>query len=124
MAVYVALAIGGILGVYARYWLTLLIQNVFGQGFPLATLSVNVLGSFLLAFLFVETLERIALPPALRTGILTGGLGAFTTFSTFMMEAMLLIEDGQTGKALLYLALSIALGLGAAFAGLYMARNL
>jgi len=124
MAVYIALAIGGTLGVFARYWLTQVIQTVFGHAFPLATLSINVLGSFLLAFLFVETLERVSLSPALRTGILTGGLGAFTTFSTFMMEAMLLVEDGQTGKAVLYLALSVGLGLAAAFGGVYVARNL
>lgn len=123
MATYIALAIGGILGVYARYGLTRLIQSLYGQGFPLATLIVNLLGTFLLAFLFVLTLERVTISPAVRTGIMTGGLGAFTTFSTFIMEALILIEGGQTGKAALYLALSVGLGVAVAFGAVYIARN-
>lgn len=123
MLTYFSLAIGGILGCWARYGLTQVIQAFFGRNFPLATLCVNVLGSFVLAFLFVLTLERVVVSPVVRTGMLTGGLGAFTTFSTFMMEALLLVEEGETGKAVLYLALSLALGLSAAFAGVALARN-
>lgn len=123
MATYLALAIGGILGVYARYGLTRFIQSFYGQDFPLATLIVNLLGTFLLAFVFIQTLERVTISPAVRTGIMTGGLGAFTTFSTFIMEALLLVEDGQAGKAAVYLGLSIGLGMIAAFAAVYVARN-
>lgn len=123
MATYIALAIGGVFGVYARYGLTRLIQSLYGQGFPLATLIVNLLGTFLLAFLFILTLERLTISPALRTGIMTGGLGAFTTFSTFIMEALILIEDGQAGKAALYLALSVGFGVAVAFGAVYLARN-
>ena len=124
MATYIALAIGGVLGVYARYGLTRFIQGLYGQSFPLATLIVNLSGTFLLAFLFILTLERVAIVPAVRTGIMTGGLGAFTTFSTFIMEALILVEDGQLGKAALYLALSIGLGMAVAFGAVYIARNL
>lgn len=124
MATYIALAVGGILGVYARYGLTRLIQSLYGQGFPLATLIVNLLGTFLLAFLFILTLERLTVSPAVRAGIMTGGLGAFTTFSTFIMEALLLVEDGQAGKAALYLTLSVGLGMGVAFGAVYIARNI
>ncbi len=122
--VYLYLAIGGVLGVWARYGLTKAVQSVFTGEFPLGTLVVNVLGSFILAFLFVETLERLSLPPAVRTGILTGGIGAFTTFSTFMVETMTLLEEGETGKAAAYLGLSVVLGLIAAFGGVYVSRNL
>ena len=122
--VYFYLAVGGVLGVWARYGLTKAVQSVFTGEFPLGTLVVNVLGSFVLAFLFVETLERLTLPPAVRTGILTGGIGAFTTFSTFMVETLTLLEEGETGKAVAYLALSIVLGLIAAFGGVYLSRNL
>jgi len=124
MSTYFALAVGGVLGCWARYGLTQLIQSLFGRNFPLATLCVNVLGSFALAFLFVLTLERVVISPVVRTGMLTGGLGAFTTFSTFMMEALLLVEEGEAAKAVLYLALSLSLGLSAAFAGVLLARNL
>ncbi len=94
MWTYIAIAIGGTLGCWARFALTGTVQTVFGRDFPYATLSINVLGSFLMGFLFIETLERLTLPPAVRTGILTGGLGGFTTFSTFSMESLLLGEDG------------------------------
>lgn len=123
MWTYIAIAVGGTLGCSARYALTGTVQAAFGRDFPYATLFINVLGSFVMGFLFVETLERLILPPALRTGILTGLLGGFTTFSTFSMEALLLAEDGEVAKAVLYLALSVGLGLTAAFSGAYLARN-
>lgn len=124
MTTLLALAIGGVLGCWARYGLTLGIQRLAGARFPYATLTVNVVGSFLLAFLFVLTLERLTLAPAARTGVLTGGLGAFTTFSTFIMEAVMLIESGQPARAGVYLAGSVILGLAAAVGGVWLARQL
>jgi fluoride exporter len=87
-------------------------------------LSINVLGSFLMGFLFIETLERLTIGPHFRIGVLTGFLGGFTTFSTFAMESLLLAEQGEAIKSALYVALSVGLGLLAAFAGAYIARNL
>ena len=124
MMTYVAIAIGGTFGCWARYGMTNLMQSIYGRDFPYATLSINVLGSFLMGFLFVETLERLTVSPELRTGILTGFIGGFTTFSTFSMEILLLAERGFAAKGLLYLLLSISLGLAAAFGGAYIARNL
>ena len=69
-------------------------DHLIGRDFPYATLSINVGGSFLMGFLFIETLERLTISPALRTGILTGFIGGYTTFSTFEMEIFLLVEDG------------------------------
>ncbi len=103
MWVYLAIAIGGTLGCWARYAMTNLAQTIYGTDFPYATLSINLLGSFLMGFLFIETVERVTISPALRTGILTGGLGGFTTFSTFEMESLLLTEGGEPLKALLYI---------------------
>ena len=77
-----------------------------------------------MGFLFIETLERLTVSPELRTGILTGFLGGYTTFSTFEMEMLLLVEQGAAVKAILYLALSVGLGFAAAFFGAYVARNL
>lgn len=122
--IYLYLAVGGVLGVWARYGLTRAVQGVTSSDFPFGTLVVNVAGSFILAFLFVLTLERLTLSPPVRTGILTGGLGAFTTFSTFIMETMVLFERGETLKAASYLVASVVLGLLAAFAGLYLSRKL
>ncbi|MEJ2344815.1 MAG: fluoride efflux transporter CrcB [Gammaproteobacteria bacterium] len=121
---YIAVAVGGAFGCTARYGLTQLIQLVWGRNFPTATLVINVLGSFILGFLFFETLERLTMAPALRAAILTGGLGGFTTFSTFMVESVLLVEDGRPGGAFLYLVLSIVLGLTAAVAGGLLSRRL
>ena len=124
MGNYFAIAIGGTLGCWARFGMTGLIQSIFGRSFPYATLAINVLGCFLMGFLFIETLERLVLPAEIRTGLLTGGLGGFTTFSTFSMEALLLVEQGEAGKAARYVVLSAGLGLTAAFFGAYLARNL
>jgi CrcB protein len=66
----------------------------------------------------------MTISPAVRTGILTGVLGGYTTFSTFEMELLLLVEQGTPLKALLYMALSVVLGFACALAGVYIARNL
>jgi fluoride exporter len=124
MLTYGAIAFFGILGCWARFAQTNLVQTVYGREFPYATMSINVMGSFIMGFLFVETLERLTIAPALRTGILTGFIGGYTTFSTFEMEALLLAEGGEFVKAATYVVLSVVLGLLAAFGGAYIARNL
>ncbi len=124
MWTYVAIAIGGTLGCWSRFAQTNLVQTVYGRDFPYATLTINVIGSFLMGFLFVETSERLTLPPELRTGILTGFIGGYTTFSTFEMETLLLAEGGDLIKSVLYVVLSVCLGFLAAFGGAYIARNL
>ncbi|HTV28691.1 MAG TPA: fluoride efflux transporter CrcB [Xanthobacteraceae bacterium] len=124
MRTYALIALFGTLGCWARYGMTNLVQTIYGREFPYATLTINVGGSFLMGFLFVETLERLTVSPELRTGILTGFIGGYTTFSTFEMEILLLAEQGEPIKALLYLVLSVVLGFGAAFGGAYIARNL
>ena len=124
MRTYLAIAIGGTLGCWARFATTNLVQAIYGRDFPYATLSINLLGSLLMGFLFIETLERLTLSPAFRAGVLTGVLGGYTTFSTFEMETLLLVEQGEVGKAILYVVLSVGLGFLGAFAGAYVARNL
>jgi fluoride exporter len=124
MQTYLAIAIGGTFGCWARYFMTNLVQAIYGRDFPYATLSINLLGSFLMGFLFIETLERLTMPPPIRAGILTGVLGGYTTFSTFEMETLLLVEQGEALKAALYVALSVGLGFLGAFGGAYIARNL
>jgi fluoride exporter len=124
MWTYAAIAVGGTLGCWARFGQTNLVQTVLGREFPYATLSINVLGSFLMGFLFIATLERLTLSPEMRTGILTGFLGGYTTFSTFSMELLLLVEQGDKMKAVVYLALSAILGFGGAFFCAYIAHNL
>ena len=124
MWTYLGVAIGGAVGCCARLGLTQLISLVYQRNFPLATFVINILGCFLMGFLFFETLERVSMNPMLRTAMLTGVLGGFTTFSTFSMETLLLAEDGEFVKAGFYILLSVMVGLLAAFCGAYIARNL
>lgn len=122
--IYLAIAVFGILGCWARYFMTQLVQSIWGSNFPYATLIINLSGAFLMGFLFVETLDRIVIPVPLRTGILTGFIGGYTTFSTYMMETLLLAEQGLVVRGLLYVGLSTVLGYAAAFCGVFLARNL
>jgi CrcB protein len=122
--IYGAIAIFGILGCWARYFMTQLVQSIWGTSFPYATLIINVSGAFIMGFLFIETLDRLTMPVALRTGILTGFLGGYTTFSTYMMEAFLLTEQGLVLRSLLYVVLSTVLGFAAAFFGAFLARSI
>ncbi len=110
---WIGVAIGGALGALARYGLTLLLES-FTRGsslkdFPLATLLINVLGSFLLAVV-VTLLQGGAITPAWRVALGTGFLGAFTTFSTFAFETDLLLSRGQTLQTLLYVCGNLILG--------------
>lgn len=116
------IALFAILGAFARYGQTLLVQSVLGRGFPFATMSINVLGSFLMGLLFFLTLERLSVTPALRAGMLTGGLGAYTTFSTFSLESLMLFDQGEAFKALIYVVGSCVLAITAAALGAYLSR--
>lgn len=123
MWAYVAIAIGGVLGCWARYAMTNLVQAIYGREFPYATLTINLLACFMMGFLFEETLERLTISPLLRLGILTGFIGGFSTFSTFAMETLLLAEQGELAKSLLYVLLSVVFGLVAVTGGVYIARS-
>lgn len=119
-----AIAGGGAVGALLRYWMSSGTHALLGRGFPYGTLVVNVLGSFAVGFLFVLFLERMTLSGEWRAGILIGVLGAFTTFSTFSIETLNLLEDGAHLKASLNVALSVALCLAGAWFGLLLGRTL
>lgn len=124
MRVLVWIAVFGTLGCWARYGQSVLVQSLSRLEFPLAVMSVNIVGSFVMGFLAIATMERLALTPALRIGLLTGFLGGYTTFSSFELEALLLAENGETGKAVLYLALSVGGGFVAVVLGAFLARRI
>jgi CrcB protein len=119
-----AIAAGGAIGALLRYWASTGVHAWLGRGFPYGTLFVNVLGSLLMGFLFVWLIDRMAAGPALRAFLLIGVLGAFTTFSTFSMETLNLMESGQFGKALLNVVVSVLICVAAAGAGVLAARQL
>ncbi|MZP28978.1 fluoride efflux transporter CrcB [Heliobacterium undosum] len=118
-----AVAVGGFLGAMARFlmgtWLTPLTEQT---GFPWGTLTINLLGAFALAFFLTLALERVKVNPAMRIGFSTGFLGAFTTFSTFALESLRLLEAGQALLAAVYLLSSLTLGLSVTALGVRIAR--
>lgn len=120
---YLAVAFGGALGAMSRYW----VYNAFikwsSDKFPYATLSVNVLGSFLIGLAFVLITERAQIGPEWRGVITIGFLGAFTTFSTFSLDALGLLEQGQNVSALIYILTSVVVCIVAAWLGLTLARE-
>lgn len=119
----VAVALGGALGALARYWLSGSVYQHLGSGFPYGTLAVNVLGSLAMGVVFVLVQER-GLPEPWRLAVAIGLLGAFTTFSTFSVDTLALLEQGATGRALAYVASSVALCLLAAAGGVWAMRSL
>jgi CrcB protein len=120
----IAIAGGGAVGALLRFWVSIGVYQLLGRGFPWGTLAVNVIGSFLMGLLFVLFLERSMVSGELRGAVLVGLLGAFTTFSTFSIETLTLIEQADYLKALLNAVLSVVVCILACWAGLALGRQL
>ncbi|NIP74099.1 MAG: fluoride efflux transporter CrcB [Gammaproteobacteria bacterium] len=124
MTALLAIAAGGAAGALFRYGVSTAVATLLGRGFPYGTLVVNVAGCLLTGILYVVMLERMVAGPEWRAGLLIGVLGAFTTFSTFSMETLLLVEEGENVRALLNVAGSVLFCLGATWLGMIMGRQL
>ena len=119
-----AIAAGGALGALLRFWTANAVYAVSGRSFPYGTLVVNLLGSLLMGIFAAWLLERSSADPLWRSFLLIGVLGAFTTFSTFSMETVDLMESGQWLKALTNMLVSVVACVGAAALGLLLGRQL
>lgn len=119
-----AIATGGALGALLRFWISNGVHLLLGRDFPWGTLSVNVLGSLAMGLLYVLLFERMDVSVETRALLLIGLLGAFTTFSTFSIETLNLIEAGEQLRALLNVAASVVLCLAAAWAGMLLGRQM
>ncbi len=117
-------AIGGAVGACSRY---LLIEMIIlfnrGSSFPIGTISVNIIGSFLMGILhFFLTNYLDSLSPQIRLLLATGILGGFTTFSAFSVDAFRLISAGQFGLAFAYIFSSVIFSILAIFFGFYLSK--
>jgi fluoride exporter len=118
----VLIGLGGFAGAISRYIVDGFVSDQTGGGFPWGTLVVNATGSLVLGILFAATTERAILPSELRGPLMIGFIGAYTTFSTYMLESWGLIESGSYGPAIANLGGSVAIGLAAVAAGLIIGR--
>ena len=118
----IEIAVGGAAGAVARYLVDGWVSERTGGAFPFGTLVVNLSGAFLLGLLATLALERSVLPAAIRPPVLIGFIGAYTTFSTWMLESWRLAEQGALLGALVNIGGSVVLGLVALGAGIAIGR--
>jgi len=116
------IGMGGFLGAISRFLIASYVQNASGSLFPVGTLAVNVLGSFIIGFaamLFSQMVE-----PEYKAFIITGFLGALTTFSTFSLENINMLQDGDYSKVLLNIVLNVTLTLTATILAITLFRRI
>ena len=124
MNAYLLVGIGGALGSIARYGSGVVVGKVWASSFPLATLLINIAGSLAMG-LFIGYLARTtpAWQADARLFVAVGIFGGFTTFSSFSLDAIALIERGEVGQAALYVLVSVVVAIAALYAGLLLMRG-
>ena len=120
--VAIAVALGGAAGSLLRFLTSAWVVANWPRHYYLATLTVNLVGCLAIGFFSAWFLLRSDIPLVLRTGLTVGVLGGLTTFSSFSLEVLRLLENGQHGLAISYLLGSMLGGLGAAWLGMSLAR--
>ena len=109
--------LGGFLGAIMRFWVTVNVQRVVGADWPMGTFTVNILGCFLIGYLLQMAETRQWLPLEMHFLIVSGFLGAFTTFSSFGYESVSLVQHGRSLPALTYVVLHLLVGFGVTWLG-------
>ncbi|MEA3535115.1 fluoride efflux transporter CrcB [Rhizobium sp. CC-YZS058] len=117
-------AAGGAIGSVLRYLVGLAAARSLGPVFPFGTLTVNLVGGFLIGLVAGVFAIRAEAPQELRVFLITGCLGGFTTFSAFSLDVVTLLERGDSGLAALYLLVSVGFSIAAVFAGLALMRTI
>lgn len=118
------IGLGGLVGTLCRYWLSGMLARRYGETFPAGTLVVNVLGCFVIGFLFYMFQERYVAGETARTVVLVGLLGGFTTFSSYGLQTFTLLRDGELLYAAANIVASNVLGLLTVWVGYTLARIL
>jgi len=122
MSRFLVVALGGALGAVSRYGVSLLVALFWRRDFPLATLLINVSGSFILGLFATMAVEKTPLDPLLRLFVATGFVGAYTTFSTFEWETHRLAESGALWWGVVNVVTSVVAGYVAVRAGVALGR--
>ena len=120
----ILVGVAGLIGTLLRYWLSGLVARQYGETFPWGTLVVNLVGCFLAGAVFYVTEERFLISPTLRTVILIGLLGGFTTFSSYGLQTFTLLRDGEIGWAAINIAASNVFGLLMVWTGYVVSKAL
>ena len=120
---YLWVGAGGFVGAIARYFLGNMCGRLFGTGFPIGTMVINLTGSFILGWFLTAISQRMIVSDAWRLAVAVGFVGAYTTFSTYMYESNRLLEDGSGIKATINLLGSVVLGLIAVRLGMMLAAR-
>jgi len=118
------IGLAGFIGTLSRYWMSGVVAKRYGETFPMGTLVVNLLGCFLVGLLFYLLEERFLVNQTVRTAVLIGLLGGFTTFSSFGLQTFTLIQDRQFGLAVLNITASNVIGLLLVWSGYTLAKVL
>ena len=119
---FIYIALFGLLGIFSRYAFGLWIGKIFPWSFPMGTLLINILGSFLIGIVYALGQEKLVLSRELTLGLIVGLLGGFTTFSSYSLDLLRMIERREYLSALIYFNLSTLCGLGAVFSGAFLVR--
>jgi CrcB protein len=117
------ISIGAALGAILRHFMMVAISRTWMHSFPLATLVINIVGSFILGVLVELFALKLSVSQDLKAMLTVGFLSSFTTLSTVALEFALLSSKGQLGTAFLYITLTMLLSVGAVFLGFYLIRN-
>ena len=120
----ISILLGGALGAISRFALSNLVSSILGRDFPYGTLTVNLMGSFLIGLFTVFFTLKSGIDPAIRLGILVGFLGALTTFSTFSLETLSLLEQGSFFAALSNILISVISCIAMVWLGMQLAKQM
>lgn len=123
MKILLLIGAGGFIGSVSRYLVSQLLQKTFETTFPIGTMAVNILGSFIIGIIYALSEKSEILTPELRMFLAVGFCGGFTTFSSFAYENFNMLSLQQFLYSTLYVALSLILGLVAVYLGVQLIRS-
>ena len=122
MEVMLVVGLGGAVGAILRWWVGVFMNHLLAPSF-VGTLAVNLVGSFMIGLLLIWFQGRLPISDVLRTGILVGLLGGFTTYSAFSMEAVNMMMAGLYGRASAYVVVTVVVCLMGTWAGVMLGRS-